>query len=218
MSLTSLKKEFVVSNINEECELEEGYLAEGSTTLAKSLIDNQLKKFLKKGDLRLSKPVIKLLKRLNKLGVQQLFGFNLEEVIPVIEKQMLTGDESIDKNELTNLLSKLNNGSENKKQKKQPVNRRIRKESISNISLRNIFFEPSRFYENENTIKFKKNNVIKHCCSYSIEESFDKCDAGEAETVLQNDADKRSSVSMEELSSALEQDNANYGEFDEYLK
>lgn len=237
MSSLSLKETFETSNITEDCELEEGMLDEQIGSIAKQIVDNQLKKYLDKGQLKLTVPALNIIKKLNKMGVKKMFGFELEKVIPAFEKQMATGDDAIDKNELAALIG--GKGETYRYPIRTPggvIWRTKRKNESTGFSLKTLFFEQEDTNQDRNGVKIEaklgySDETCKDSSRYSSYEPQNEQNENlgpktpkqddvndRPETPIQDDADDSAAVSSEELESALDHDNIHYGEHDEYLE
>jgi len=146
MSTTSLKEIFIESNITEDGILEGEILFEQFGPIIDKIIKTQLKKYMVRGQLKIASPVINILKKLNKLGVKKMWGYDLNKFIPAFERYMSSGDDFLDRKEMASMLRKIygNNKTKNDtrtKQKKLPWLKHRSKMDIKRYSLKSFFEE-----------------------------------------------------------------------------
>jgi len=234
MSKTSLKETFASVSINDQLILEEGILDEEFSSIIKQIIDNQLKKFHKKGKYELSKKTLGILKKLNKLGVKKMFDTDLDKAIPAIERELTDGDDDERSMDLMSFMKNLSGQpSQNSKGKRYPIMRggrpiawRTRKEHMkqSKYSLKALFLESDDIessaggiVENEQETRYGVQTTDSAEVDYQSKLNIASSN-NIPETPHGDDADDREEVSKTDVVSALTQDNARYGEFDEALE
>lgn len=221
MSRTSLKETFDEPNITEELVLESGFLDEQISSIIGQIVDKQLKKFIKKGRMSLSKGAVETLKKLNKLGVKKFSGFDLDKAIPALEDELKDGTDDED---LISVLQKAfsKDKSDGQKGKRYPIMKggrvvgwRTRKESMNPAKYRlsSLFLEQLEVEKEDELGYSDQTPGDVDYVSKSVEPSNEI-----PETPLGDAADERVEVSPADVVAALTQDNARYGEFDEALE
>lgn len=231
MTAYSLKETFDSSNINEKLELEEGFLNEQVTSIIKQIIDKQLNKVAKQGQLQLSKTTIGLLKKLNKLGVRKLYGYDLTRAIPALERELAMDLE--DDNNVATLLQKLLGPENQRNQRRQqrnpqrfPIRRdgrvirwatQPRHESAENkYRLKEIFSEEQNAVQTEDASGYHTKNVKPDY--KSGRDGKPRPQNKVPETPIKDQSDVSPPLSKEDVINAFAQDNAHYGEFDNALE
>lgn len=229
MSAETLKETFGEPNINENLELEEGFLDEQASSMIKQILSKQLSKFAKKGQLKLSSSTLGLLKKLHGLGVKQMYGYDLAKAIPALERELAVDAE--DEDDVATLLKKLVGrrpiqsvpGQRYPIRKGGRIVRWATKKEASEVrySLKRLFqedFEGNHINLVETELQTRYANENEKP-AYSTEEDQKPLPQNEVpETPIQDDADDSPPLSDDDVIGALTQDNAHYGEYDNALE
>lgn len=227
----SLKQIFGESDTAEALEFETEFLSEEKASVINQILKKQFSNLLRKGQLKLSKNTLKFIKKLHGLGVQRIYGQELSKVIPALEQELLSGSGNGEEN-ISVLLKQILKPSQKSAAaksvgKRYPIikgGRVVRwattKENMNfKYNLKSLFLteENKKLVETETQTGYTNGNEE---LKYNSPTEQEKTNPGGdvPETVMQDSIDNDVPIADDDVISALEQDNANYGEFDNALE
>jgi len=220
----SLEETFNDTNIDSKFEVvESSFLSEQILQAIKDIVKKQLISLHRKGQTKLTKPTLDLLKKVNKMGVKTFHGYNLNKAIPALEKE-LASDKS-EQTDIEDILARMFNQNQGgdgetlsaikKPSKRYPIMKGGR---VTGWATRK---------ENKNNItNLLEINLVQLYNDEDIENESPKDDTRTKSTSSASSIDSECQISMkdspevseEEIVSALAQDIALYGEYDPALE